>query len=144
MSQTTSHAPSPTESQSSAAGTATIEHWIDGASVAGDSDRTGPVYNPALGVEQKRVRFASTEDVDTAVKAAARAFPGWRDTSIAKRQQVMFKFRELLNARSGELAAILTSEHGKVLSHAAFEIPRVVDVVEHACAMSGYTNGEYP
>ena len=132
-----------TETQASGATTATVEHWIDGASVAGDSDRTGPVYNPALGVEQKRVRFASTEDVDTAVQAAARAFPGWRDTSIAKRQQVMFTFRELLNARSDELAAILTSEHGKVLSDAAGEIARGLEVVELACAMPGYTKGEY-
>ena len=89
-----------TETQPSAAATTTVEHWIDGASASGASDRTGPVYNPARGVETKRVRFASTEDVDLAVQAAARAFPAWRDTSIAKRQQVMFKFRELLNARS--------------------------------------------
>src|SRR5215207_1435360 len=132
-----------TETQSRAAATTTIEHWIDGASAAGDSERTGPVYNPALGVEQKRVRFASTQDVDAAVQAAARAFPGWRDTSIAKRQQVMFAFRELLNARSGDLAAILTSEHGKVLSDAAGEIARGLEVVELACAMPGYTKGEY-
>ncbi|MBM7832706.1 malonate-semialdehyde dehydrogenase (acetylating)/methylmalonate-semialdehyde dehydrogenase [Agromyces cerinus] len=122
---------------------ASIEHWIDGASVAGDGARSGPVYNPARGVEQKRVRFASTDDVDAAVQAAARAFPKWRDTSIAKRQQVMFAFRELLNARSGELAAILTSEHGKVLSDAAGEIARGLEVVELACAMPGYTKGEY-
>ena len=137
MSQTT------TETQPLIDETATVEHWIDGASVAGDSDRSGPVYNPALGTEQKRVRFASTEDVDTAVQAAARAFPAWRDTSIAKRQAVMFTFRELLNARSGELAAILTSEHGKVLSDAAGEIARGLEVVELACAMPGYTKGEY-
>ncbi|HET6672640.1 MAG TPA: aldehyde dehydrogenase family protein, partial [Agromyces sp.] len=129
--------------QAAAAATATVEHWIDGASVAGDSDRTGPVYNPALGVEQKRVRFASTDDVDAAVQAAARAFPGWRDTSIAKRQAVMFTFRELLAARSDELAAILTSEHGKVMSDAAGEIARGLEVVELACAMPGYTKGEY-
>src|SRR5215207_9501816 len=132
-----------TETQSRAAATTTIEHWIDGASAAGDSERTGPVYNPALGVEQKRVRFASTQDVDAAVQAAARAFPKWRDTSIAKRQAVMFAFRELLNARSDELAAILTSEHGKVLSDAAGEIARGLEVVELACAMPGYTKGEY-
>ncbi|HEX6366622.1 MAG TPA: CoA-acylating methylmalonate-semialdehyde dehydrogenase, partial [Agromyces sp.] len=132
-----------TENQASAATTTTVEHWIDGASASGASDRTGPVYNPARGVETKRVRVASTEDVDLAVQAAARAFPGWRDTSIAKRQQVMFKFRELLNARSGELADILTSEHGKVTSDAAGEIARGLEVVELACAMPGYTKGEY-
>jgi malonate-semialdehyde dehydrogenase (acetylating)/methylmalonate-semialdehyde dehydrogenase len=121
----------------------TIDHWIGGASATGASERTGPVYNPALGVEQKRVRLASTDDVDAAVQAAARAFPAWRDTSIAKRQQVMFAFRELLNARSGDLAAILTSEHGKVTSDAAGEIARGLEVVELACAMPGYTKGEY-
>ena len=129
-----------TESQQQTA-TTTVEHWIDGASVAGSSERTGPIYNPALGIEQKRVRFASAEDVDAAVRAAERAFPAWRDTSIAKRQQIMFKFRELLNARSGELAAILTSEHGKVLGDAAGEIARGLEVVELACAMPGYTKG---
>ncbi|MFF2272870.1 CoA-acylating methylmalonate-semialdehyde dehydrogenase [Agromyces sp. NPDC058136] len=120
-----------------------IEHWIAGASVAGDAERSGPVYNPALGTEQRRVRFASTADVDAAVEAAAQAFPGWRDTSIARRQQVMFKFRELLAGRTGELAAILTSEHGKVLADAAGEIARGLEVVELACAMPAYTKGEY-
>ncbi|RXZ66989.1 CoA-acylating methylmalonate-semialdehyde dehydrogenase [Agromyces albus] len=142
MSQTTSAAPS-TGTEAKAAEATMVEHWIDGASVAGDSERTGPVYNPARGVEQKRVRFASTDDVDTAVQAAARAFPGWRDTSIAKRQQIMFTFRELLNSRTDELAAILTSEHGKVLSDAAGEIARGLEVVELACAMPGYTKGEH-
>ncbi|WP_127794794.1 CoA-acylating methylmalonate-semialdehyde dehydrogenase [Agromyces sp. LHK192] len=126
-----------------AAGVATVEHWIGGRAVAGASDRSGPVYDPAKGVETKRVRFASVDDVDLAVRAAADAFPAWRDTSIAKRQQVMFAFRELLNARSDELAAILTSEHGKVLGDAAGEIARGLEVVELACAMPGYTKGEY-
>ncbi|QAY72795.1 CoA-acylating methylmalonate-semialdehyde dehydrogenase [Agromyces protaetiae] len=122
---------------------ATVEHWIGGASVSGESDRTGPVYNPALGTVQKHVRFASVADVDLAVKTAEAAFASWRDTSIAKRQQIMFAFRELLNARSPELAAILTSEHGKVLGDAAGEIARGLEVVELACAMPGYTKGEY-
>jgi malonate-semialdehyde dehydrogenase (acetylating)/methylmalonate-semialdehyde dehydrogenase len=121
----------------------TIAHWIDGKATAGDSDRTGPVYDPALGQERRRVHFASSGDVDAAVQAAALAFPGWRDASIARRQQVMFAFRELLNARGQELAAIITSEHGKVLADAAGEIARGLEVVELACAMPGYTKGEY-
>ena len=143
MSQTDRTDQTLAETQPLAGGLATVEHWIDGASVAGDPSRSGPVYNPARGVEQKRVHFASTDDVDTAVQAAARAFPGWRDTSIAKRQAVMFKFRELLAGRTDELAAILTSEHGKVLSDAAGEIARGLEVVELACAMPGYVKGEY-
>jgi len=123
--------------------TTVIDHWIAGAPAKGASERTAPVYNPAEGVVQKRVRLASTADVDLAVQAAADAFPAWRDASIARRQQVMFAFRELLNARSGDLAAILTSEHGKVLSDAAGEIARGLEVVELACAMPGYLKGEY-
>ncbi|GAA2034095.1 CoA-acylating methylmalonate-semialdehyde dehydrogenase [Agromyces tropicus] len=135
-----------TQTAPSAEGTETaelVEHWIDGAPASGDSDRTGPVYNPALGVVQRRVRFASTEDVDVAVEAAARAFPAWRDASIAKRQQVMFRFRELLASRTDELAAILTAEHGKVTADALGEIARGLEVVELACAMPAYTKGEY-
>ncbi|MUN06243.1 CoA-acylating methylmalonate-semialdehyde dehydrogenase [Agromyces luteolus] len=120
-----------------------VEHWIDGAPVSGASERTGPVYNPAHGIEQRRVRFASTEDVDLAVEAAARAFPAWRDASIAKRQQIMFRFRELLASRTDELAAILTSEHGKVTADALGEIARGLEVVELACGMPAYTKGEY-
>ncbi|MFW8746132.1 aldehyde dehydrogenase family protein, partial [Mesorhizobium japonicum] len=86
------------------------------------SGRTAPVYDPARGVVTKHVGLASTEEVDAAVRAAADAFPAWRDTSIARRQQVLFAFRELLNARKDELAEILTSEHGKVLSDARGEI----------------------
>lgn len=120
-----------------------VEHWIDGAATSGAGERTGPVYDPARGVEQRRVRFAEASDVDAAVDAAARAFPAWRDASIAKRQQIMFRFRELLAGRSDELAAILTSEHGKVLGDAAGEIARGLEVVELACAMPAYTKGEY-
>ncbi|GAA1058257.1 methylmalonate-semialdehyde dehydrogenase (acylating) [Agromyces luteolus] len=135
-----------TQTAPSAEGTATaemVEHWIDGAPVSGASERTGPVYNPAHGIEQRRVRFASTEDVDLAVEAAARAFPAWRDASIAKRQQIMFRFRELLASRTDELAAILTSEHGKVTADALGEIARGLEVVELACGMPAYTKGEY-
>ena len=96
----------------------TLEHWINGAPDAGDSSRLGDVYDPALGTVQKQVRLGSTKDVDRAVEAAAASFKEWGKASIAKRQTVMYNFRELLNARKGELAEILTSEHGKVLSDA--------------------------
>ncbi|QEO14715.1 CoA-acylating methylmalonate-semialdehyde dehydrogenase [Agromyces intestinalis] len=121
----------------------TIDHWIDGASAPGTGDRTGPVYDPALGIVQKRVRFATAADVGEAVAAASRALPGWRETSISKRQQVLFAFRELLNSRKGELAEILTSEHGKVLSDAAGEIARGLEVVEYACGIAQLMKGEY-
>jgi malonate-semialdehyde dehydrogenase (acetylating)/methylmalonate-semialdehyde dehydrogenase len=89
------------------------------------------------------VRLGSAADVDTAVAAAAAAFPGWSETSWAKRIQVLFTFRELLNARRQELAEILTSEHGKVLSDAFGEITRGLEVVEFALGMPHLAKGEY-
>ncbi|WP_394553439.1 CoA-acylating methylmalonate-semialdehyde dehydrogenase [Agromyces sp. MMS24-JH15] len=120
-----------------------VEHWIGGASASGTGERTGPIFDPARGVVQKRVRFATADDVDAAVRAATAALASWSETSISKRQQVLFAFRELLNARKGELAEILTSEHGKVLSDAAGEIARGLEVVEYACGIAQLLKGEY-
>ncbi|CAN5456145.1 CoA-acylating methylmalonate-semialdehyde dehydrogenase [soil metagenome] len=123
-----------------------LDHWIAGELAAGVSTRTGPVYDPALGEVTKHVRYGSAADVDTAVAVARDAFAGpqgWGNASTAKRQQVMFTFRELVNARKGELAAILTSEHGKVLSDAAGEVARGLEVVEFACGMPHLSKGSY-
>ncbi|TFB54375.1 aldehyde dehydrogenase family protein, partial [Cryobacterium tagatosivorans] len=77
----------------------TVSHWIDGAAAAGTSTRTAPVFNPATGQVARNVSLASTADVDVAIASALAAFPAWRDTSQAKRQTILFNFRELLNAR---------------------------------------------
>ena len=98
--------------------TATITHWIDGKSWGGVADRHGDVRNPATGELSGRVDFASSEVVDEAVAAATAAFAEWRHSSLAKRTQVLFAFRELLNARKDEAAALITAEHGKVLGDA--------------------------
>lgn len=123
--------------------TSYINHFIGGAIAEGESTRTAPVYNPATGVVQKEVRLGSAADVDSAVQAAAAAYPEWRDASLAKRQAVIFAFRELLNARKGELAEILTSEHGKVLSDAGGEIARGLEVVDFATGIPHLLKGEY-
>src|SRR5690349_3065204 len=93
-----------------------VTHWIDGAATAGHGRRTADVYDPATGRRTKSVELAAPEDVDAAVASAKRAFPAWRDTSLAGRTGVIFKFRELLNQRKAELAEVITAEHGKVLS----------------------------
>jgi malonate-semialdehyde dehydrogenase (acetylating) / methylmalonate-semialdehyde dehydrogenase len=121
----------------------TISHWIDGAEFASASGRTAPVFDPALGIETARVALANRAEIDAAIASAKAAFPGWRDTSLAKRQSVLFRFRELLDARKGELAEIITSEHGKVLSDALGEITRGQEVVEYATGMSQHLKGEY-
>lgn len=120
-----------------------INHWIAGELTAGSSKRTAPVFDPALGEQTKQVALAENGDVDTAVRTAKEAFPAWRDMSLAKRQAVIFKFRELLNDRKGELAEIITSEHGKVVSDALGEITRGQEVVEFACGLPHLMKGEY-
>jgi malonate-semialdehyde dehydrogenase (acetylating)/methylmalonate-semialdehyde dehydrogenase len=120
-----------------------VAHWIDNAEVPGTSGRTAPVYDPALGVATKDVSLADASEIDAAVASARRAFPAWRDLSITKRQQILFRFRELLNERKGELAEILTSEHGKVLSDALGEITRGLEVVELATGFPHLIKGEF-
>jgi malonate-semialdehyde dehydrogenase (acetylating)/methylmalonate-semialdehyde dehydrogenase len=120
-----------------------LAHWVGGAEFLGASTRTAPVYDPARGVVQREVRLASVADVDTAVQAAAAAFPAWSEASWNKRQAVLFSFREILNARKEELAAILTSEHGKVTPDALGEIARGIEVVEFACGIPHLAKGEY-
>lgn len=119
----------------------TISHWADGKSFAGSGERTAPVTNPATGAVTGEVALATVEDARTVIDAAAAAFPAWRDTSLAKRSQIIFKFRELLNERKDELAAIITSEHGKVLSDAAGEVSRGQEVVEFACGIPHLLKG---
>lgn len=120
-----------------------VQHWINGKVFTGASDRTAPVFDPALGKETKRVALANQADIAAAIRAAKDAFPGWRDTSLAKRQSIIFNFRELLNARKGELAEIITSEHGKVLSDALGEITRGQEVVEFAVGIPHLLKGFY-
>ncbi len=120
-----------------------VPHWIGGATVAGSSGRTGDVYDPALGVVTGQVALAGEAEIRSAVQAASDAYPAWRDLSLARRQTIMFRFRELLDARKGELAEIITSEHGKVLSDALGEITRGQEVVEFATALASHLKGEF-
>lgn len=120
-----------------------VGHWIGGEATRGSSTRTAPVYDPATGAVARQVALAESGDVDAAVEAAAAAFPRWRDTSLAKRTTILFRFRELLNARAPELAALITAEHGKVLSDAAGEVARGQEVVEFACGIPQLLKGGF-
>jgi malonate-semialdehyde dehydrogenase (acetylating)/methylmalonate-semialdehyde dehydrogenase len=122
---------------------ATVMHFINGNKVANSSDRKGNVFNPALGEVIRHVSLAETKDAQAAITAAANAFPSWRDTSLTKRQQIMFNFREILNASKEELAAIVTQEHGKTLPDALGEVTRGLEVVEYATAMASHLKGSY-
>jgi malonate-semialdehyde dehydrogenase (acetylating)/methylmalonate-semialdehyde dehydrogenase len=123
-----------------------ITHFVNGNAWNGKADRTGEVFNPATGEVTGHVDFASNAVVDEVVASAQKAFEEWRSTSIAKRTQILFAFREILNARKEEVAALITAEHGKVLSDALGEVTRGQEVVEFACGIAhllkgGYTEG---
>ncbi|CAN5257317.1 CoA-acylating methylmalonate-semialdehyde dehydrogenase [soil metagenome] len=120
-----------------------ISHWIGGRLVEGTSGRRGPVYDPATGRQAKEVDFASTAEVDAAVKVAVDAFPAWRATSLSKRSEIMFRIRNLVDVRRKEIAALLTSEHGKVPSDALGEVARGLENLEFACGIPNLLKGGY-
>lgn len=120
-----------------------VPMWINGKAVPSNSGRMGDVYDPAIGEVTAQVGFADQAEINSAIASANEAFPAWRDLSLAKRQSIMFKFRELLEAKKPELAAIITAEHGKVLSDALGEITRGQEVVEFACGLAHLLKGEF-
>ena len=121
----------------------TISHWINGALSNEKSDRTGDVYNPATGQISAKVNFATPQTVDLAVNVATKAFETWRHSSLTKRTQVLFAFRELVNQNKEKLAALITKEHGKVLSDAFGEVTRGLEVVEFACGIPHLLKGGF-
>ena len=123
--------------------TRTVTHWVNNEAFAGASSKTAPITNPATGEVTGEVALADLADARAVIDSAAAAFPAWRDTSLTKRTAVLFRFRELLNERKGELAEIITAEHGKVLSDALGEISRGQEVVEFACGIPHLLKGGY-
>ncbi|MGH8978792.1 MAG: CoA-acylating methylmalonate-semialdehyde dehydrogenase [Acidimicrobiia bacterium] len=120
-----------------------IDHWIDGKRVPSRSGRTGPVYDPATGEQQGEVGLASTDEVDEAVAVSLEAFTAWRRASLSRRAEVMFRFRQLLDEHRAEIAAAVSSEHGKVRSDAAGELARGIENVEFACGVPALLKGGF-
>ena len=117
-------------------------HFINGQAVAGRG-RTQDVYNPATGQVVRQVALAGKETVESAISAAAAAFPEWRNTPPAKRARIMFRFKELLEQNADQVVALITEEHGKVLHDAHGEFMRGVEVVEYACGAPELLKGEH-
>jgi malonate-semialdehyde dehydrogenase (acetylating)/methylmalonate-semialdehyde dehydrogenase len=120
-----------------------LGHYIGGRRVAGRSGRSAPVYNPALGVATNEIALASADESRAAIAAARAAFPEWSETPALRRARVMFRFRELIERHTDELAAILTREHGKVLADARGEVTRGLEIVEFACGIPQLLKGEF-
>ena len=120
-----------------------IHHWINGQTLTGSSGRFGDVFNPASGKLQATVALATVAEVHSAVIAAAAAFPAWSAQPALRRARVLFRFREIFERRLDEVAALLTSEHGKVFSDAKGEATRGLEVVEFATGIPQLLKGEY-
>ena len=119
----------------------TVAHWIGGERLQ-ESERFGEVTDPATGAVTRRVAFASSADVDRAVEAATAGFAAWSTQSMARRSNVLFRFRELAAARADELARVITAEHGKTIDDARGEVQRGLEVVEFACGAAHLLKGE--
>ena len=120
-----------------------ITHWVNGEFSTTKAARSGDIYNPATGEVIGSVDFADSALVDQAVNFANEAFKSWRHSSLTKRTQVLFAFRELLNENKEKLAAIITEEHGKVLSDALGEVTRGLEVVEFSCGIPHLLKGGF-
>ena len=126
-----------------AASVSTLHHWIAGVPVPGSSGRTSDVFHPATGRIQARVPLARSSEVDSAVAAAAAAFPGWSAQPPLRRARVLFRFREIFDRRIDEIATIINREHGKVFSDAKGEATRGLEVVEFATGIPQLLKGEF-
>ncbi|MGD9538866.1 MAG: CoA-acylating methylmalonate-semialdehyde dehydrogenase [Alphaproteobacteria bacterium] len=121
----------------------TIGHFINGKRVSGANGRSGDVFNPATGEKSGTVALASAAEVDAAVQAALAAWPGWAATPPIRRARVIWKFKELVEARKDEVAKLIVAEHGKVLSDALGSVQRGLEVVEFACGIPHLLRGDY-
>jgi malonate-semialdehyde dehydrogenase (acetylating)/methylmalonate-semialdehyde dehydrogenase len=121
--------------------TQTVQHWIGGRRTG--TGRATDVFDPAAGQAARRVLLGSRAEVDEAVRGSASAFPGWAATTPLTRARVLFRFRDLLESHTDELASIITAEHGKVISDARGEVIRGMEVVEFACGVPDLLKGEF-
>ncbi|MGH7722467.1 MAG: CoA-acylating methylmalonate-semialdehyde dehydrogenase [Candidatus Dormibacteria bacterium] len=120
-----------------------LGHWIDGRPVAGTSGRHSPVYNPATGALAGEVALATAAELDAAAESAMGAFPSWRATPLSRRSEILFRFRDLVDRHSADLARLITAEHGKVASDALGEVARGLENVEFACGVPQLLKGEF-
>lgn len=119
-----------------------VQHLINGDLVSG-GERTAEVFNPSTGQVIHKVALASKETVQQAIDAAKAAFPAWRNTPAAKRAQIMFRFKQLLEKNEARISQLISEEHGKTLEDAAGELKRGIENVEFACAAPEVLKGEY-
>src|ERR1700740_2806705 len=120
-----------------------IGHFVGGTVVNSKSDRHGEVFHPHTGEGQAKTAFANRAEVEHAIAVAQAAFPGWAATNPQRRARVLMKFLELVQKDFDNLAALLSSEHGKIIADAKGDIQRGVEVIEFACGIPHLMKGEF-
>ena len=120
-----------------------VQHFIDGKATRGAATRDGDIFDPNTGAVQAQVCLGGADDIAAAVEAAKKVQPEWAATNPQRRARVMFKFKELLEANMDELAALLSSEHGKVIADSKGDVQRGLEVIEFACGIPHLLKGEY-
>jgi malonate-semialdehyde dehydrogenase (acetylating)/methylmalonate-semialdehyde dehydrogenase len=120
-----------------------VGHFINGKTVAGTGSDHGTIFNPATGEITGTVSFAEKSEIDQAIAAAEAAYPAWRETPPAKRTQIMFRLKELMEQKADEICRLITDEHGKVLNDAKGELQRGIENIEYACYAPQLLKGEY-
>src|SRR5689334_17946162 len=120
-----------------------IKHWLDGAAIAGTSGRHLPVWDPATGEQQAYVVAATAAETNRAVASALKAFPAWRAAALSRRAEVMFRFRELVDANRKEIAALVSKEHAKTEADAGGELARGLENIEFPTGAPHLPNGGY-
>ncbi|CRI55346.1 MULTISPECIES: CoA-acylating methylmalonate-semialdehyde dehydrogenase [Pseudomonas] len=119
-----------------------VQHLIHGELVS-KGERTADVFNPSTGQAVRKVELASRATIQQAIDSAKAAFPAWRNTPPAKRAQVMFRFKQLLEQNEAKISQMISEEHGKTVEDAAGELKRGIENVEFACAAPELLKGEY-
>jgi len=121
----------------------TIPHWINGQEVVPASGNFGPVFDPSTGEQQAQVGLATTAEMDAAIAIAKAAFSSWRLTSLSRKSEILFRFRELVVANRDEIARLVSIEHGKVPSDAAGELARGIENIEFSCGIPTHMKGGF-
>jgi malonate-semialdehyde dehydrogenase (acetylating)/methylmalonate-semialdehyde dehydrogenase len=120
-----------------------ITHRVGGSEFVGHSTTNGPVYNPATGEQTAEVVFAEAVDVDDVVSVAEPAARAWAETSLARRTEILFRVRAVLDSHRADIARLITQDHGKVFADAMGEVARGIENVDFACGIARSLAGHY-
>lgn len=119
-----------------------VPNFSGGAWLTGTSDRTSEVFNPSTGAAIAQVPLSTIEETNKVVQVASEALVDWQETPVVERARIMFRLRQIMEARFNEIAALVTREHGKTLAESRAEVQRAVEMVEFSCGIPSMIVGD--